>query len=727
MSWYTELLPGALGGFVRTATKWFAADASPTPVINDLFAELSLVDPDRLFAAGWYGAQYNPSKLVTRKGLEIYDKMRLDDQVHAALQFKKSAVLAAGWEVSPGEDDMPEDEVALFVRNTLRAVEGGFNDALFEVLSALDYGYSVSELVWAERDGDIVLAALKTRRPHTFLFDTDVHGNLLAVLQRQLRGTARMPPDKFLLFTYGKEFSNYYGRSDLEVCYRPWWSKDNAYKWLTMLLERLGIPPIFGLYDANKYTPQQVTDLKSVIKNLQAATMGIIPRPGDSASLDFWTPQLADNATRVFIPALDMYNKDISRALLMPNLIGFTPDSSTGSWARAKVHLDVFMLAVERLRTDLMEEVQESIVVPLVDLNFGPQGVYPRFRFLPVGDEAQLDLVKTWAQLVGLQVLTKQPEDELYIRKLLKLPEVDTEKLGIAPNLEENRPAHRRRDEKLMSRHVAVDYAQIEGKLNALETSARDALLTALTAVRDRALKFAARDLKPGEVADLRLQGFGDVQDALGTLLLAGYRQGHRDLRAELRGAKEYAEPLFTPTEAIRWLAAQQRQISGVLRDRLTNDVKQILLNGMKFGDTQGALQEKISALFTQYIGDDTVLEDGDPLAPYRVDTIIRTNTTNAYNQGRLIGARDPDLAGLMRGMEFSAVLDLRTTPACRLLNTKIIPMGEPQLDRLSPALHFNCRSVLVPVPVGVEIDSADFITQAEIGEALGLIPAGFK
>ena len=718
MSWRDELMAGAVGAFVRTATKWFAADA-PAPVVNDLFAELSLVDPDRLFAAGWYGAQYNPSKLVTRKGLEIYDKMRLDDQVHAALQFKKSAVLAAGWEVSPGEDDMPEDEVALFVRNTLRAVEGGFNDALFEVLSALDYGYSVSELVWAERDGDIVLAALKTRRPHTFLFDTDVHGNLLAVLQRQLRGTARMPPDKFLLFTYGKEFSNYYGRSDLEVCYRSWWSKDNTYKWLTMLLERLGIPPIFGLYDANKYTQQQVSDLKSVIKNLQAATMGIIPRPGDAASLDFWTPQLADNATRVFIPALDMYNKDISRALLMPNLIGFTPDSSSGSWARAKVHLDVFMLAVERLRTDLMEEVQESIVVPLVDLNFGPQGVYPRFRFLPVGDEAQLDLIKTWAQLVGLQALTKQPEDEIYMRKLLKLPEVD------AANLETVAAVPKMF--KSMSRHVAVDYAQIEGKLNALEASARDALLTALTAVRDRALKFATRDLRPGEVADLRLQGFGDVQDALGALLLAGYRQGHRDLRAELRGAREYAAPLFTPTAATRWLSAQQLQISGVLRDKLTSDVKQILLNGMKFGDTQGALQEKISALFTQYIGDETVLEDGDPLAPYRVDTIIRTNTTNAYNQGRLIGARDPDLAGLMRGMEFSAVLDSRTTPVCRLLNTKIIPLGEPQLDRLLPALHFNCRSVLVPVPVGIAVDAADFITQGEIGEALGLIPAGFK
>ena len=42
---------------------------------------------------------YNPSALVTAKGLEIFDRMMRDDQIKAAIEFKRHAVVAAGWRV----------------------------------------------------------------------------------------------------------------------------------------------------------------------------------------------------------------------------------------------------------------------------------------------------------------------------------------------------------------------------------------------------------------------------------------------------------------------------------------------------------------------------------------------------------------------------------------------------------------------------------------------------
>ena len=62
---------------------------------------------------------YNPDDdLIGLKGMEIYEKMRRDDQVKAALSFKKSACLSTGWEIHPASDKKPDVEAADFVKWT---------------------------------------------------------------------------------------------------------------------------------------------------------------------------------------------------------------------------------------------------------------------------------------------------------------------------------------------------------------------------------------------------------------------------------------------------------------------------------------------------------------------------------------------------------------------------------------------------------------------------------
>jgi phage gp29-like protein len=207
------------------------------------------------------------------------------------------------------------------------------------------------------------------------------------------------------------------------VAYFPWWTKYNAQKWLAMLLERLGIPPIFGLYNPTKYAGGTlVEDLKRVLSNLQAATFGVIPRP-DKDSLEFWAPELAGQATRVFIPSLDYLNNSISRAILMPNLIGMTSDQSQGSYARARVHFDVFLLVVESIRKDLATVINHQIVRPMLDLNYPGMEVYPRWSFMPLTDDLRMELLNTWAKLVQIEAVQAQVEDEKHIRKVMQFPE----------------------------------------------------------------------------------------------------------------------------------------------------------------------------------------------------------------------------------------------------------------------------------------------------------------
>lgn len=397
----------------------------------------AFIDPSRLFA-GVTTLPYNPSVLVTRKGLNIFDQMKRDEQVKSALLFKKHAALAAGWEVvSPG--DQEEDwEVTRFVKDALERVPGGMNAALRAVLLGIDYGYSVTEKVYATSEegdwaGKLVLGRLVSAKPHYFDFETDAHGRVLALLQRYVPGAApqtqsvELPPDKFVVYTHEREFENPYGRSDLEAAYRSWWTKNNVYKWFAVMLERYGMPPLFLMYDPNAYQGTQVDELKKVVKNIQNATMGLLPR-GNKEALEFFSMTLAGQSKDVFLAALARFDADIAKALLQPSLTGFSGEGGAGenrgSLARSNVHWKAFLYVVGELQGEAAVVINEQLVRQLCDLNFaGLIRSYPQFRFKRLDDELELELFKAWAEMVKGKIVNQIPDDETHIRAALGFPE----------------------------------------------------------------------------------------------------------------------------------------------------------------------------------------------------------------------------------------------------------------------------------------------------------------
>ncbi|MEW6282139.1 MAG: phage minor head protein, partial [Candidatus Eremiobacterota bacterium] len=76
-----------------------------------------------------------------------------------------------------------------------------------------------------------------------------------------------------------------------------------------------------------------------------------------------------------------------------------------------------------------------------------------------------------------------------------------------------------------------------------------------------------------------------------------------------------------------------------------------------------------------------------------RLEYIARTEATTAYNVGRL-----PGRGRLCGRVQFSAILDARTTDICRSRDGLVMRMDDPRLPANTPPLHFQCRSVLIPV-----------------------------
>lgn len=427
--WFVSAFPGA--GTLFPAPK--------APTTRQLQNPQAHVDPSRL-VAGWALQPYNPGWLVTRKGLIIYDQMRRDEQVKAALRFKKDSVLAAGWEIVSPSDEAADWEVTRFVHDSLTHVNDGWHSVLTNVLSALDYGYSAQEKIYSEMEtgewaGKLVLSRVHSLKPHYIDFVVDEFGRLQSVIQQLASAagsgtTVPLPPEKFIIYTYNREFGNYYGTSDLEACYRSWWTKDNCYKWLAVTLERYGMPPLFAMYDPNVYQGNQVDELKKVVKNIQNATFGVLPRAQKEA-LEFWSQQLGRESSNIFLTALQRFDEHIARALLVPSMLGVSSDEGkTGSLARSEVHASSFLRVVQQLQQDIAVGVMNAQVIPqLCDLNFPGLESYPQFRFLPFTDAERLNILTLWGNLVGAQVVNRIEDDEGHIRKVLGFPENENPEL----------------------------------------------------------------------------------------------------------------------------------------------------------------------------------------------------------------------------------------------------------------------------------------------------------
>ena len=729
--------------------------------------EIALSDPFRLFGDLAIDP-YNPSILVSRKGMGVFDTMRRDDQIKAALSFKKLSVIASGWEIASPEDRDEEWAPRRFVENQFEHLEGTFGDALLQILTSLDYGYSVTEKVFATvPDGEwsnlIGLQSLKTRRPHEFDFDVDQHGNLRprGLLQWTPDGRKPYPVPKFLINVHRKEFGNWYGTSDLEAAYRGWWSKDNAYKWLAMYLERFGIPPIFAMYMG--YTPAQQDRLKSALKNLQAATFGILPRESKD-SLELWSPG-SETTTRVgdaFIPALDKFDKDMARAILMPGLIGMTPDDATGSFSRARVHFDVFMLVVEHLRGETEELINEGLVRQMVALNFPvSEDEWPRFRFLPLTDAKTKELMDAWVALTGAGIVHSTEEDEAHIRDLLEFPEKSQEELEELDEAEEDddddddeddddggdeesddeddddggdEESDDEGDDEDSARQNArtfklarapnryekdVNFQRLDRDQQRLQARGVDELVPLLTRARDTII----RRVEQTRAVPSKLPNKVAVKNSIRRSLMSGIEMGRESLRRDLP-KKTFAD--FTPQEARKYLNDKALWVTDVLDAALVEAVRGELLEGLKSGAGTAELAQKVRDVFEPYVGDPQKIRGGAVVSPHRTETIVRTNLTDAINQGRLVETRRPQIKSFVQGVMYSAILDTRTTAVCTNLDGKIFRLDDPNLDRIAPPRHFNCRSVLVPVTIDVPVPEEDLATQQDVARALEESGQGF-
>lgn len=163
-----------------------------------------------------------------------------------------------------------------------------------------------------------------------------------------------------------------------------------------------------------------------------------------------------------------------------------------------------------------------------------------------------------------------------------------------------------------------------------------------------------------------------------------------RLLESLLKSARVEADPAWhsvIPVDAVKWIEGYTPKLAGVLERDILEKVRQTVRDSMLAGTT---LKQRMEAL-----------REAEPriraLGKHRAEMIARTEVTRADSMGRLIDMKsNPDVLGV----EFSAVLDDRTTDICQSRHGLVMRMDDPRLPYNTPPMHVNCRSLLLSATV---------------------------
>lgn len=671
-----------------------------------------------------YKAPYNPDKLWQKSGdYSIYEEMLEDDQVSICSKLKKDLILGPGFEIVADGDDDQEDAIEFITKMFESDIDGQFLNRLEEMLNCYDFGFSLTEKVFQKKENGFVgLKSLKTRHPNSWLIHQDDHGNIIKFEQRSSQGDIDVPAKSLIHMIANEKFQNPYGISDLRTCYNAWFSKRQVIRYYGIFLEKAASPIPVGKVE--KSTSQAIRDkILTILKNFQTKTAIVIPKEMEVEFLE------AKSAGEAYSKAINIFNMFIGRSLFVPDLLGLTgSETGGGSFSLGKEQIKIFFMHIYRRRAYLEAIVQKHFIEPICKYNFGEMEYYPRFKLKALDDMEAVELSKVWLDAVKSKVFQATEEEINYFRMLCKFPEGEVIIPQPAPSpfgqppvpsnpedkseqmMEENDIEDiESEDKKTFGKifnlpkgdyYKKVDFKAIEAKLddydNSILKEVQPVVNKIYADIYDQITKKKILDKKDiTRVDDIKIKYLKELKTILKASFMGIYKDGQTQAQSELLKAN-FRQPT-TSEEFLQLLEDETYSYIGDWEYNVTKSVKQELIKAIKDG-------KPLSSVL------DILDDEGKQLSETSLERYSRTKHTEVMNRGRLefFGS-----TGVVAAYQYSAILDDRTSDICRGLHGKIFKAGTEPV----PPMHFNCRSVLVPITKYEEFEVDTHVGKTPINE----------
>ncbi|PLX68655.1 MAG: hypothetical protein C0603_05740 [Denitrovibrio sp.] len=329
----------------------------------------------------------NPDVLFGKTGanMGVFEEMLQDAHIYAKLEQLKDRVYGMQWDVRQVDFDDKSAGVASFVKSCLNGM--GMKQMMQDMMMAVEYGFSVVEIIWKEKDGVWLPERALGRKPSRFSFRGD--GGLAMI-----DGMNSIPLEeeyKFIVHRNSPKNENPYGTPVLSKCYWPWMFKKAGFRYWLTVAEKYGVPTVLALFDSIDDADSRVRakELAENLYNIQSDAAVAL------ANVDSVQVLETKGTSKDFSELVQICNTEMSKAITGEVLTSDT--ASNGSYSLSKQHLETLEVKSAKIAKSIAETLTHTLVKWIVQLNFGDEPV-PAF-VLDTKAEASWDIIKDALEL----------------------------------------------------------------------------------------------------------------------------------------------------------------------------------------------------------------------------------------------------------------------------------------------------------------------------------------
>lgn len=326
----------------------------------------------------------NPDELLEETGqqLEVYRKMLLDARIFSLLDMRKTEVLNYPYYLMPGDDSPKARKIKDFTAQMIKNLN--LYQEMKELLSALDFGFAVSEVVWSvQNDGKWSVVALKNRKAERFQFRPD--GTPVVVDGWQKRPLEE--PYKYIVHRHNAGAENPYGSSVLKAAYWPWIFKKAGWRFWLTAAEKFGVPTVLALFDTDdeEKARERAKMLAEMLSGIQSDAAVALANVKEVTTLE------VKGDLSFFKVLIDACDVQISYAITGQSLA--TGEGHYGTRAQAEIHEHRQKTLTAGDAKMLAYTLNKTLIAWIVELNFGLNVPKPTLEF-DTDDYASWEIVK---------------------------------------------------------------------------------------------------------------------------------------------------------------------------------------------------------------------------------------------------------------------------------------------------------------------------------------------
>jgi hypothetical protein len=336
-----------------------------------------------------------------------YTKMLNDAQVRAGFDLIVMGVLMKPWKIRHPDKEVVET----LTRNLESLIYPSFRGAMKGMLSAVAYGFSVTEIVFEENRGKWLVRTsngLKTLNPEYIKFFSDPFGNLKKIEENIGGSSVDLPIDRMLIWSHNSQFGNWYGESLLNACYKNWFIKDAMLKFANIGYERFGSPILLGIAP----TPGDMDNVLETIEHLYARSQGVLLKRHDK---DPTAIEVIESRRRQM--PYDSYIRYQDEMILRRMLIGQKLFEGGGGVYGPKVPFDIILMRFEDFRLELTDALNQMLAF-VAGLNWHLE-IPPKLTFAPLTTMDMAAIRSTIMESIDKGIVSP---DETWIRDELGFP-----------------------------------------------------------------------------------------------------------------------------------------------------------------------------------------------------------------------------------------------------------------------------------------------------------------